>query len=192
MRFPSSNSTRVTLDAFWKLIDDARQASAKLVDVPARLTDALSQMEEREIIDFDSHFGDCMHRSYDARLWLGAVVILGGCGDDRFTDFRCWLIAQGRQAFESALADPDSMASLERFDGDYGEATLFYLSGVAKHAFCKRTVGDPDDFAATERFESLLPPHGHPPLKNDALVNKSEREAKSLFPKLASKFPGAL
>src|SRR5438876_10370022 len=116
----------MTLDDFWKTIDDARQASIKLVDIPAHLVDVLSKMEEREIIDYGSHFQDCMHRSYDANLWLGAVVVLGGCGDDKFTDFRCWLVAQGREAFELALADPDSMADFEKFDGDYGYPTLFY------------------------------------------------------------------
>ena len=179
----------MTLDSFWKTIDDARQASVKLVDVPARLTDLLSQMEEREIIDFDSHLLDCMHRSYDAKLWLGAVVILGGCGDDKFTDFRCWLIAQGRQAFEAALDDPDSMAGLDRFDGDYGQPTLFYLNSVSKKAFCKRANAGSYDFATVERFESLLPSHKHPALKNEELVNKSDKEARSVFPKLAARFP---
>ncbi len=182
----------MTLDGFWTTISDARQGTRKLVDIPSHLLDVLSQTEEREIIDYATHFRDCLHRAYDANLWLGAVVIFGGCGDDKFSDFRCWLVAQGRDAFESALADPDSMADLEIADGDYGYPILFNLSSVAQRAFCKRAAGDPDDFAACERFESLFPPGEHPALKNEELVNTSDEDAKLLLPKLAARFPDGI
>src|SRR6185295_6181122 len=97
---------RMTLETFWQLIDDVRHASSRLVEVPQRLTDSLCRMDEQEIVDFESHYIDCLHWSYDARLWLAAVVMMHGCGDDTFSDFRGWLIAQGRARFESALADP--------------------------------------------------------------------------------------
>ena len=60
----------MTLETFWQLIDDVRQASSRLVEVPQRLTDLLCRMDEQEIVDFESHYIDCLHRSYDARLWL--------------------------------------------------------------------------------------------------------------------------
>ncbi|MEO7297041.1 MAG: DUF4240 domain-containing protein, partial [Verrucomicrobiota bacterium] len=83
----------MTLDEFWEKIESFRRTTERLVDVPPRLVDELSRLSEKEIIDFGKHFQNCMDLSYDANLWLGAVVILGGCGDDTFTDFRCWLIA---------------------------------------------------------------------------------------------------
>ncbi len=174
---------------FWKTIDEARQSSEKLVDMPARLIDLLAKMDEGEIVDFDSHLTDALFRSYDAKLWLGAVVILKGCGDDTFTDFRYWLIAQGREAFESALADPDSMAGLKRFDGDHGSPRLFYMLSVAKKAFCKRVAGRERDSDAEDRFESLCGIPKHPAIKNQELVNKSDEEAMAMFPRLAARFP---
>lgn len=182
----------MTLDEFWKTIENARRVTAKLVDVPPYLVNELSRLDEREIIDFGKHFRDCMDLSYDANVWLGAVVIIGGCGDDRFSDFRCWLIAQGRKAFESALEDPDSMAALENFDGDYDYPILFHLNYVAQEAFCKRIAGDPKDFKAGERFESLSPVYKHPALKNEELVQTSDADAKALFPKLAARFPDGI
>lgn len=171
------------------MIDDVRQASAKLIEMPDRFIDALSLMDEQEIVDFDSHLTDALFGSYDAKLWLGAVVILKGCGDDTFTDFRYWLIAQGREAFESALADPDSMAGLTRFDGDHGLPLLFYMIGVARQAFCKRTTGHDHDSDAEARFEALCPVKKHPSLRNQELINKSDEEARTMFPKLAARFP---
>jgi hypothetical protein len=182
----------MTYEAFWKTIDEGRQAAGKLVEVPAYLVDVLSQMKECDIVDYGSHFWECMDRGYDANLWLAAVVMLGGCGDDRFTDFRCWLISQGREAFDAALADPDSMADLERLDGDDGYPILFHLGAVAREAFCKRVAGDPNDFDAQERYESLTPRRNHPPLKNPELVDTSYEDAKALLPKLAARFPNGM
>ncbi|MFF5497583.1 DUF4240 domain-containing protein [Streptomyces aquilus] len=36
----------------------------------------------------------------------------GGCSDDGFDYFRGWPIAQGREDFERATADPDALAEL--------------------------------------------------------------------------------
>jgi len=179
----------MTLEGFWKLIDDVRQASGNLVEMPGRLTDALSLMDKQEIVDFDSHFTHVLFHSYDAKLWLGAVVMLNGCGDDTFVDFRCWLIAQGRDAYEAALSDPDSMADLERYEGDHGLPLLFYMGSVAVDAFCKRVAGDPKDPNALRGFKELRSVKKHPSLKNRELINKSDEEAEVMFPRLAAKFP---
>lgn len=178
----------MTLDGFWWLIDNARNASSRMVEMPQRLIDVLCTMDEQEIVDFWSHDLECLHRSYDARLWLAAVVIMDGCGDDTFSDFRGWLIAQGRLRFESALADPDSLADLESFDGDDGYPTLFYFGSAAPRAFCKRSTGDERDFDAGMRFERLCPVRKCPPLKNEELISASEDEARAMFPRLAARF----
>jgi hypothetical protein len=38
-----------------------------------------------------------------------AYQLNGGCSDDCFVYFRCWLLAQGRASWEAALGDPDSL-----------------------------------------------------------------------------------
>ena len=182
----------MSLDEFWRVIDEARAASAKLTEMPGRLVESLAQIDEREIIDFAEHFRNYLYLSYDANLWLAAVVIMGGCGDDTFTDFRCWLIAQGREVFEAALADPDSLAGVESFDGEEGSPTLFYLIAVDQKAFCKRMAGDEDDEAARSRFEELFPLREHPEIRNEELINTSDEDARALFPKLAARFPNGI
>ena len=179
----------MTRDSFWQLIDDTRRASAKLTDLPEKLTHILSQHADHEIVDFERHHTDCLHRAYDAYLWLAAVVILGGCGDDTFSDFRGWLIAQGRQRFEGALVDPDSLADLESFAGDDDLPLLFYFGSVAPDAFAKRTTGDPDDCEANDRFHELCALPDYPPLKRPELIDISDEQAKAMFPKLAARFP---
>jgi hypothetical protein len=180
----------MTLETFWQLIDDARRASSRLVEVPQRLIDSLCGMDEQEIVQFEFHYIDCLHRSYDARLWLAAVVIMRGCGDDTFSDFRGWLIAQGQARFESTLADPDSLADLDSFDGDEDACpTLFYFGSAAPSAFCKRSTGDEDDHDARMKFHQLCSGREYPPLKNKDLLNLSDEQASAMFPKLATRFP---
>lgn len=178
----------MTIDTFWQLIDEARRASGRITDMPQKLIDMLCTIDDYEIVDFESHYVDCLHRSYEARLWLAAVVIMGGCGDDTFSDFRGWLIAQGRTRFESALADPDSLADLESFDGDHGYPTLFYLGSVASRAYCKRVSGDERDFDAGMWFERKCRVREYPPLKNEELISADDEEARAMFPRLSARF----
>jgi hypothetical protein len=53
-----------------------------------------------------------MADSYRGDLWGAAYLINGGASDDGFDYFRGWLIAQGREVFEAAVADPDSLAGV--------------------------------------------------------------------------------
>jgi hypothetical protein len=85
--------------------------------LPKLLTDRLSQLPVSEIIDFGSHFHECIERANDGRLWAAASVIMRGCSDDSFDYFLGWLIAQGRPVFEAAFADPDSLAGVESAGG---------------------------------------------------------------------------
>ena len=176
----------MTLDTFWKIIDDARHSTQRASEIPDWLVDYLSRLEAREIAGFESRLRECMHWSYDAHLWLAAVVVLGGCGDDSFDYFRAWLISQGRGAFESALADTDSMAAFESFDGEYGVPRLERMLYAPSKAFLKCVGGD--DFAAQEQFESLLPAQQHPPLRNQELVSTSDEDARVWLPRLAARF----
>jgi hypothetical protein len=65
---------------------------------------------------FGQHFDAMMDSAYCWSLWGAAYGINGGCGDDSFVDFHASLIARGRQVFERALSDPDTLAD-EDFDG---------------------------------------------------------------------------
>jgi hypothetical protein len=77
----------------------------------------------------------------------------------------------------------------ERFNGDYGYPTLFYLGGAPSHAFCKKASGDERDLKAHMRFEALLPKRKYPELRNKNQINADEEEARAMFPRLAARFP---
>ncbi|MER8014574.1 DUF4240 domain-containing protein [Streptomyces griseoluteus] len=109
---------------FWELIDAAREAAEGDPEEQADLlVDRLLQFDPDMVLDFARHFEARYNRAYRWDLWGAASLLLGGASDDAFDYFRCWLIGQGREVFEGALHDPDSLAELldefdDEMDGD--------------------------------------------------------------------------
>jgi hypothetical protein len=97
-------------NSFWALIDDARAGDDQ--DVAGRAAALLAVRPREDILAFQQVFWDLMSESYREPLWGAAYTINGGCSDDAFDYFRGWLIGQGRATFESAVADPDSLAAV--------------------------------------------------------------------------------
>ena len=95
------------LDRFWSTIDGCRRETTDLDELASALVDALKDRSVEEILDFRAAFDECLNRAYRWDLWGAAYVINGGCSDDGFDYFIGWLIAQGRDYFESALKDPE-------------------------------------------------------------------------------------
>ncbi|MET8458546.1 DUF4240 domain-containing protein [Streptomyces parvulus] len=109
---------------FWELIDAAREGSdGDPEDQADLLVDRLLTMDPDLVLDFARHFEARYNRACTWDLWGAAWVLLGGASDDAFDFFRCWLIGQGREVYEGAVHEPDSLAELlddfdEELDGD--------------------------------------------------------------------------
>ncbi|WP_344047136.1 DUF4240 domain-containing protein [Streptomyces thermoalcalitolerans] len=109
---------------FWELIDGSREtAGGDPEEQAGLLVEWLLDCDPETVLDFARHFESRYNRAYRWDLWGAAWVLLNGASDDAFDFFRCWLIGQGREVFEGALHDPDSLADLlgdfdEEIDGD--------------------------------------------------------------------------
>ncbi|TDT95587.1 uncharacterized protein DUF4240 [Streptomyces sp. 846.5] len=112
---------------FWQLIDETREgAQGDPVEHADLLVERLVERTPDEVIDFARLFEARMVRAWRWDLWGAADLLLGGASDDAFDFFCCWLIGQGREVFEGALADPDELADLvpdfdDEEDGDAEE-----------------------------------------------------------------------
>ncbi|MGZ5789701.1 MAG: DUF4240 domain-containing protein [Burkholderiaceae bacterium] len=103
---------------FWEIVQLAHEQSDGVMDDKCEIiTSMVSKLSKDDAIGFARIFDQMMVRAYNWQLWGAAYVINGGCGDDSFSDFCSALISRGRQAFENAIADPDSLAN-EDFDED--------------------------------------------------------------------------
>jgi hypothetical protein len=132
-------------DWFWHIVDassDADQAAQT-----SKFRAALDKLSDQDLVDFIGLYWGLDSRLSAVRLWAAAYLMNGGCSDDGFTDFRAWLIAQGRMATERALADPDSLAEL---GVELDSASFEDFGYVMYHSFRDRSGGAYPTFRSTE------------------------------------------
>lgn len=167
---------------FWELVDATREAAGGDPEEHADLlVERLVQLDPDAVLDFARHFEARYSRAYHWDLWGAAWILLDGASDDAFDFFRCWLIGQGREVFEGAVHDPDSLAGLlddfdEELDGD----------------------GEELGYAADEAYEQLTglvaPDLGVPPAPPEPAGTPLDFENESAlaerFPKLWERFRG--
>ena len=117
------------VDSFWQLIDRTRaEAAGDGGSVVRRhvetLTEALEDLPDAELQDFDRHLRRARARANHWDLWAAGYLALGGMSDDSFLDFRTWLITHGRTTYERVLAEPDGVADLswDEDEEDFGAA----------------------------------------------------------------------
>lgn len=136
------------IDGFWQLIEEARAGQGAPADADAVAQAAvplLATLGETGILDFDAVQGQLSDQAYRWDLWAAAYVIRGGCSDDGFDYFRGWLQAQGRGVWESALADPDTLADLVGRGLDAESVDGEVMTAAASAAYAELT-GDEDAF----------------------------------------------
>jgi hypothetical protein len=96
---------------FWKIVAKAcRSDSREAEEWAERLQAELERLEPDEIIEWNHIFDQLAAQAYTVDLWGAAYLINGGASDDGFYYFRCWLIGMGREVYEAAVANPDSLA----------------------------------------------------------------------------------
>lgn len=135
------------------------------------LMKSVSGLSKEEALGFSRCFDRMMDKAYSWPLWAAAYIINGGCSDDAFMDFRASLISRGRQAFDRAISDPESLA-----DEDLDDDAWFYegyqyavVDGV------EAAVG-----FVVEREEA------HPEVPSGE--EWSEEKVEELFPRLGARF----
>jgi Protein of unknown function (DUF4240) len=101
--------------AFWSLVDQTRNAAGEDTERQSELLqERLTRLSPAAIVRFDRIRHRLDRQAYTWRMWGAATVIEDGCSDDCFRDFRAYVISLGRKAYERALRDPDSLASVAR------------------------------------------------------------------------------
>ena len=125
-------------DQFWQIIETAKRKHPEDGELRVEaIRDHLSRLAPHEIIAFDSILDEYLDRAYSWDLWGAIYLMNGGCSDDGFTDFRGWLISRGREVYERAMADPDSLADV--FDPSQDDYELQDMLSVAVNAYAVST-----------------------------------------------------
>ncbi|MFY1618898.1 DUF4240 domain-containing protein [Micromonospora sp. WMMD736] len=147
---------------FWSVVARARAAAGVAADQPQRdgqpsaLADALvtelTRLPLAQIVAFDQMFGEVADRAdtWDvcAACW---IIEYGFLSDDGFSDFQAGLVGLGRDAFESAVRDPDSLAehpAVRRISASEGRHLWIGDEALlcAAEAAYERLTGDSEAF----------------------------------------------
>ena len=125
--------SKVDRESFWQLIAEAKQRFPENMDAYEEwVKTQLKRMGTEETFNFFVIFYGYMDAACEYGLWTAASMIKEyGCGDDGFTDFRSWLIAQGKEVYLNALKNPDSLADVPV----YGDSCFERFGYVADYAY---------------------------------------------------------
>ena len=164
---------------FWELIDKTRLASSGNSNKQAELLVAeLSKLSEQEILDYQETLDDLQDEAYIADLWaLGSILDGLGFSDDAFTDFRAWLIGQGKDVFEKALTNPESLVDYVEPGQKIVAEILLY---VAYEAYELKTGKSAETMPSTRQFKPRPELVGTLPNDQDSMLKR--------FPKAKEKF----
>lgn len=165
---------------FWELIDKTREAASgdarKQSDL---LTEELAKLPKEEIISFDGIFADLKDNAYIGNLWDAATLIMYGSGDDGFQEFREWLVGRGKEAYEKAIDNPETLVDVL----EVGEQIFPTLLGPAMEAYEKVTG---KEMPPMPRPWAQL--QGRPKINIDTVESELLAEISARFPKLTTKF----
>lgn len=172
-------------DRFWQIIERAARSDGDSDAHAETLRVVLRELSAEEVISFEVAFRRYLNEAYKWDLWGAAYVVHGGCSDDGFEYFRRWLVSRGRDVYEAALADPDSLAQLEVRPGsdDVWEFEEIYY--VAKDVFEEKGgEGDVRDYSEPEAGMGGLGPSGDP-------FEEDEEHLAKRYPNLWRRFGAA-
>ncbi|RCW90790.1 DUF4240 domain-containing protein [Winogradskyella arenosi] len=126
-------------EMFWEMISISKaNSSGDYEQQQLELKKELLKRSATDILEFDNKFRTLRGEIYDWNFWAAAYIINGGCSDDCFSDFRGWLIGQGKAVFEGAIQNVENLAELkDTNDGDWEG-----LSYVPSEAYEQKTRKD--------------------------------------------------
>jgi hypothetical protein len=170
----------MNVEQFWKLIEQTHQNSQGVPHKQAELlVDELAKLSEADILSYQSILEDMVDKAYIGELWDVAFILASGwgCSDDGFEYFRAWLVGQGKDVYEKALSDPESLLDMVEFGQETQWEVLLY---VAIYAYELKTHKDQETMPSTRRDKP------RPELKGT--ISKSVEENLARFPKATAKF----
>lgn len=169
---------------FWKVMDTGVRGGSALGDqAPVTKRQFLNVVRKSlefaaraEAKAFGTSMGAALVKANTWKLWGAAYILNGGCSEDSFLYFRLWLIAQGRDVFTKAVADPESLAAADLRFGKPGDFELEELLDEVDEA-----IGELD-LAVSELCDGMDDvPKGTTP-------KFTPEELQRRYPKLCAKF----
>ncbi|WP_460705097.1 DUF4240 domain-containing protein [Myceligenerans halotolerans] len=189
------------VDTFRRLVAEIRKhgAAPNARDGEALANKVVDTLAERlgpdELLAFEAVAGALADTADSPAMEAAMFLIEGYISDDTFMDLRDGLILLGRETFEAAVADPDSLAEYfenEHLDSSTGRMGIAFesITSCVADAWVRVTGAEDRDvfWDAAESFERqavvpVSPPADEPSILHDADATRAR------LPRLAERFP---
>lgn len=136
-------------DAFWNIIDAVALTPVQQLPADnhyAQFTDAikasLQEFTPRQLEEFQDHLQIVVGDAYTSEMYGAHNLVNGGGSLDGFYYFRAWLVTQGKQVYDAALNDPDSLADVCALEGVVADYECEDVLMVARHLYNSKTGQD--------------------------------------------------
>ena len=161
-------------DKFWDIIQKTfKNSKGEYEEQQEQLTKEIGNLSLQDIILFDNKFRQLRGQANNWQMWGAIYIIHGGCGDDSFTDFRGWVIAQGKDFYYKTLANPESLVDVEEERIDVDWEGMGYIPTTVFEELTGQDI--PSDFVENQETTG------------DEWSDESD-DLKNMFPKLYAKY----
>ena len=131
-------------DLYWKIIDSSLAKSSSQDEQIENLSLQLQKLSPIEIVGFKLRTNKLLYDIYNSDMWCAGYLINGGCSDDGFEYFRCWIISKGKNIYHAAKSNPDTLVN--ELNDEFEEYEFEDLLYIANDAFTTKTKKDIYDF----------------------------------------------
>lgn len=170
-------------DIFWGVIEETFKHAEDQYEQQLFLISQIKKLTLKQIVGFRLRTDKLLYDTYSSEMWCAGYIMNGGCSDDSFEYFRCWVISRGKDAYYKAKQNPDSLISEVNENIDLYDFEDFWY--VALDAFKQRTGKDLYDYIDNENFRTK---EGQYPQFEFTWKEEDPESMRKICPKLYKKF----
>jgi hypothetical protein len=170
-------------DKYWEIVSKSLKSTNGQDAQEKFLISEIGKLTPKEMIGFRLRTDYLLYHTYNSEMWCAAYIMNGGCSDDGFEYFRCWVISRGKETYCNSKANPDYLIA-EVVEGaeSYDFESFWY---VALEAFKHRTGKNLYDYIDNENFKTK---EGSYPQFEFTWQEEEPESMKKICPKLFAKF----
>lgn len=139
-------------ELYWSIIDKSVKATRNQDDQEQFLVSEIKKLSPKEMIGFRLRTDYLLYHTYNSEMWCAGYIMNGGCSDDSFEYFRCWIISRGKDAYYKAKANPDYLVNEIVPGAEFYDFESFWY--VALEAFKQKTGKDLYDYIDNDNFKT--------------------------------------
>ncbi|HEY5750625.1 MAG TPA: DUF4240 domain-containing protein [Chryseolinea sp.] len=180
---PVKTAEMLNEEKFWQIVDKSLKSTKNQDDQEQFLISEIEKLTPQEMIGFRLRTDYLLYETYNSEMWCAGYIMNGGCSDDSFEYFRCWVISRGKDTYYKTKANPDYLVNEVVDGGGFYDFESFWY--VALQAFEKKTGKELYDYIDHKNFKTT---EGHYPGFEFTWQEEDPASRRKICPNLYEKF----